>query len=244
MGAPEEMGDIERLQDLVADMADIKGFLDGMTGLAAAALSRSSGARVECAVTLRRRKRSVTVGGSSLDAVHLDGIEQRLGDGPCLQALRTGVPVLLGDLGSDLRWPEFRREMMAKGFRSTLGIPLDAGGNAEAVLDFFASIPGLFTDEAVMDAKRFADVAGRVLRMGLRIAAAELRAGDLESAMESRTAIDLARGILMAQNRCSPEVAFDILRNVSSNRNQKLHDIAEKLVSTIGGPSGRLHFDE
>lgn len=244
MGAPEEIDDLERLQDLVANMADIRGFLEGMTGLAAAALSRLSGARIECAVTLRRRKRSDTVAGSSLDALLLDGIEQRLGDGPCLHALRTGSPVLMTDLGTDPRWPDFRREVMAKGFHSTLGIPLDAGGNAEAALNFFARDPALLTEETVRDAGRLADVAGRALRLGLRIAAAELRAADLESAMDSRTSIDLARGILMAQNRCTPEAAFDILRKVSSNRNRKLHDIAESLVTGIGGSPGRLHFDE
>ncbi|MEE2522342.1 GAF and ANTAR domain-containing protein [Pseudarthrobacter sp. J75] len=242
MGTPD-IDDLERLQDLVADMDDIKGFLDGMTALAACTLSRMSGARVECAVTLQRRKRPDTVAGSSADALLLDGIEHRLGDGPCLQALRTGAPVLMGDLNVDPRWPVFRAEMIAKGFRSTLGIPLDVDGSASAVLNFFATEPGHFTDSSVDDAARFAEVASRALRLGLRIAAAELRANDLEAAMDSRTSIDLARGILMAQNRCTPESAFEILSQASSHRNRKLRDIAEGLVAGVGGAPEPLHFD-
>ncbi|WP_457962378.1 GAF and ANTAR domain-containing protein [Arthrobacter sp. D1-29] len=243
MDTPEEMDDFERLQDLVAEMEDIKGFLEGMTGLAAAAMTRASEARIECAVTLQRRKRPATIAGSSDDAILLDGIEQRLGDGPCLLALRTGATVLLGDLSSDSRWPEFRQELAAKGFRSALGVPLDLGKNASSVLNFFASDTGVFTQESIEEAQRFADVAGRALRLGLRIAAAELRAEDLASAMESRTTIDMARGIIMAQNRCTGEEAFDILRRVSSTRNEKLHDIAGGVVAGVAGPPKAMHFE-
>lgn len=243
MASPEEADDVERLQELVGGMADIRGFLEGMTALAAAALGRRSGARVECAVTLLRRKKSDTVAGSSADAVLLDGIEQRLGDGPCLEALRSGVPVLLTDVAVDSRWPEFNRELLEKGFRSTLGVPLELAGHSAAVLDFFGTSAGVFTAEMIQDAERFADVAARALRLGLRIATAELRAEDLEAAMDSRTSIDLARGILMAQNRCTPELAFEILRRASTSRNQKLRDVADGLVAGVGGAPGPTHFD-
>ena len=243
MDIPEEMDDLERLQDLTTEMGDIKGFLDGMTGLAADALSRACGARIECAVTLHRRKRSATIAGSSDDAIILDGIEQRLGDGPCLEALHTGVPVLLGDAVSDPRWPEFGLELADKDFRSALGVPLELGGNASAVLNFFAVHTGVFTKERIADAQRFADLAARALRLGIRIAAAELRADDLTAALDSRTAIDLARGIIMAQNRCTAEEAFEILRRVSSNRNEKLHVVAGGVVAGIAGTTGTAHFE-
>ncbi|WP_458114313.1 GAF and ANTAR domain-containing protein [Arthrobacter sp. R1-13] len=243
METPEEMDDFERLQDLVAEMRDIKGFLDGMTGLAGEALTRASGTRIECAVTLQRRKRPNTIAGSSDDAIILDGIEQRLGDGPCLQALRTGTPVLLGDASSDPRWPDFAQELADKGFRSALGVPLDLGGNASAVLNFFAVDTGIFTEGMVAEAKRFADVAGRALRLGIRIAAAEVRAEELTAALDSRTVIDLARGVIMAQNRCTADEAFEILRLASSNRNEKLHDVAGGVISGISGTSGKTHFE-
>ncbi|MFE5837459.1 hypothetical protein [Arthrobacter sp. NPDC056493] len=54
---------------------DVKGFLEGMTRYASATLSRVTGAQIECAVTLHRRKRSVTIAGSSDTAILLDGVE-------------------------------------------------------------------------------------------------------------------------------------------------------------------------
>jgi AmiR/NasT family two-component response regulator len=49
----------------------------------------------------------------------------------------------------------------------------------------------------------------------------------------------------MAQNQCSPEEAFKNLRAASSHRNEKLHTVAESIVSHLSGTSiTNLQFDE
>ena len=242
MGVSEEVEDSDRLQDLVADMEDMKSLLDGTTGLAAAALSKLTGVPIECSVTLRRRRRPATIAGSSDRAILLDGIEQRLGEGPCLEALRTGAPVLLECGQADKRWLEFQRELTNNGFTSVLGIPLELGKNASAALDFFAAATGAFTEETIQDADRFGFVTSKALRLGLRIATAEIRAGDLTAALNHRHAINTACGIIMAQNRCTEEEVFNILKGVSSTRNQKLHDVAQGVVEGFGG-APQAHFD-
>jgi len=60
---------------------------------------------------------------------------------------------------------------------------------------------------------------------------------------ESRTAINLACGVIMAQNRCSQAEAMDILTKVSSNRNQKLRDVAAELIEQLTGDRVKTHFD-
>lgn len=87
--------DFEQLVDLIAATEDIKSVLEGLTGFAADMMSKATKTPIEAAVTLRRRKRTATIGGSSDRAVVLDRIEQALGDGPCVTALDKGVPVLL-----------------------------------------------------------------------------------------------------------------------------------------------------
>lgn len=242
MNTPE-VSATERLQELVAGMDDIKDLLDGMTGLAAAALTKLTGVRIECSVTLHRRKRPATIAGSSDQAILLDGIEQRIGDGPCLQALQTGNPVLLNNVSTETRWPAFRRELEDKDFSSVLGIPLMLGNNSSAALALFAAKAGAFTPETIKNTELFGEVAARALRVGLRIAAAELQADDLTAALDHRTAIDMARGIIMAQNRCTGEEAFNILRSASNARNQKLHDTALTVVSSIAETPGAAYFE-
>jgi AmiR/NasT family two-component response regulator len=53
---------------------------------------------------------------------------------------------------------------------------------------------------------------------------------ELNEALASRDVIGQAKGILMAQARCGPDKAFDILRQESQRRNVKLRDVAVGLV--------------
>lgn len=232
-----------QLQDLLMGTGNVEDFLNRLAEFSAATLSRYSGADIECGVTLQRRKRSMTVAGSSPRAVMLDRIEHAIGDGPCIAALRTKSVVLLADVDTDPRWPDYQRELAAQGCYSTLGVPLEIGEDASAALNFFASTKGVFTEEIIKEAAGFADLAGRSLRLAVRIGTAQSRAEDLQSAMESRTSIDLACGVVMAQNRCSQEEAMAILTKVSSNRNQKLRDVAADVLRNLTKAEVRTHFE-
>jgi AmiR/NasT family two-component response regulator len=47
--------------------------------------------------------------------------------------------------------------------------------------------------------------------------------------------IDQALGILMAQQRCSADEAFALLRTHSQNNNRKLRDVAADLITRVTG---------
>lgn len=82
-GAVEDWSaDSQQLADLLVASEDIKAFLDGLAVLGASVMSRVTEIRIECAVTLERRKRISTIGGSSDKAMVLDRIEQTRGRGP------------------------------------------------------------------------------------------------------------------------------------------------------------------
>ncbi|MFD7667135.1 ANTAR domain-containing protein [Streptomyces sp. NPDC059788] len=57
----------------------------------------------------------------------------------------------------------------------------------------------------------------------------------LRRAMQTRPAIDLARGILMATFSLSPEAAWAVLVTASQNTNTKLHRLAQDLVNSVQG---------
>jgi AmiR/NasT family two-component response regulator len=58
---------------------------------------------------------------------------------------------------------------------------------------------------------------------------------DLKAAMASRRFIDQALGIIMGQQSCDADTAFDLLRRTSQNSHRKLRDVAIDLVTEIGG---------
>jgi hypothetical protein len=232
-----------QLQDILIGADNVDGFLEGLAGFAASTLSGLAGTAIECAITLKRRRHTSTVAGSSPRAVELDHIEQRVGDGPCIRALFTMAPELLNDVNTDDRWPEYQKRLAENGVYSTLGIPLDIGEGASAALNFFGPAPGVFTPELFDRAVGFGELASRTLHLSVRIGAAQARAQNLEAAMQSRTAIDVACGVIMAQNRCSQKEAMEILTKVSSNRNQKLRDVAMELLGRLSGSAVETHFE-
>lgn len=234
--------DYEQVCNLVAEMEDLKGLLGGVTAMAATAMTQRAGTRVECSVTLYRPKRPATTAGSDDEAIMLDNEGHRMG-GPGFAALRTGEPKVL-DSPDDVRWSAFAKELSDSSFGSVFAVPLDLHRSASAVMNLFAVQPGAFTEETTQDAHQFADMAGLALRMALRIAEAELKASDLNAAMTHRTAINMAQGIIMAQNRCSSREAFAFLQKASSTRNEKLHDVSRAVIARITDVSPDTFFDD
>ncbi|MBP1138033.1 GAF domain-containing protein [Arthrobacter sp. PvP023] len=232
-----------QVQDLVINSQDVNRFLAEFCELSADSLSRTLGQDVSCAVTLNRHHRTTTAAWSNPEARLFDEIQQNYGDGPCLHAMSTGTTVLVRDTRADSRWPEYGLAVASLGQLSMLGVPLTLDSGASAALNVFAPAPDVFRTAAIQKAELFALQAEKALRLAVRISVQQQLAEDLRSAMESRTAIDLAAGIIMGQNRCSQSEAMAILTKASSGRNLKLRVVAEKLVQSFTPGSPSTHFE-
>lgn len=245
-----EAGDIggetsiaEQLQDLVLDSVDVGDFLFELSDYSSL-LASAGGDRLECAVTLFRRRKPLTGGGNTPRARALNEIQERIGEGPCLTALVEERTVVVDDVATDPRWPRYRKELMQENVRGVLAVPLVLEHGASASVNFFSETPGRFTAEIVAAAQEYAVHAQRALRLAVRIGAKTQLADDLEQAMKSRTAIDVAVGVIMGQQRCSQTDAFAILGRAASSRNQKLRYVAEELLAKLSGNPVKTHFDQ
>jgi AmiR/NasT family two-component response regulator len=54
----------------------------------------------------------------------------------------------------------------------------------------------------------------------------------MRRAMETRAVIEQAKGILVAQQHCTPEQAFELLTRLSQTTHRKLRDCAADLVTS------------
>lgn len=233
------------LQDLVIDSADVTEFLQELTERTARELAGTIPG-IQTAVTLLRDRRTRTAAASTAEARFLDEIQHVHGQGPCLEAMHTGGSVVVHDARSETRWPVYCRAVAEAGQYSILGVPLALDEGASAALNLFAPAPNSFPGPCVEVCEKYADHAGKALRLATRVSTRDLLIGDLRAALESRTVIDTAAGIIMAQNRCTHPQAIAVLRRASANRNQKLRDLAGDLVRTISPASTAppaTHFD-
>ncbi|MFJ4028518.1 GAF and ANTAR domain-containing protein [Paenarthrobacter sp. NPDC089989] len=233
----------EQLQDLVIDSEDVGGFLGELAVFSADSVSATVGLSVLCGITLSRRRKALTVAGNSHEARLIDEVQRTFGDGPCLEAMRTHTTVLVEDTATEERWPDYCSVIADRGHLSVLCVPLELDEGATAALNFFAPQAHIFDQATIRNCELYASQAERSLRLAVRIGTKQQHADDLRDAMASRTAIDLACGIIMGQNRCSQAEAFGILKKASNGRNQKLRDVAEAMIKAVAGTAAVMHFE-
>lgn len=237
-------GVASRLQDLILETSDAEEFSKELAVFSASLLA-PSGSEVYCNVTVVRHKKPIVVGSSTPRAKKMDELQFAFGDGPSLSAMRTGTTMHVPDLSKEHRWPEYAQAVALQGVGSILSVPLPMEGESSAALNIYSSRAHGLSGEDIARAELFGEQSAKTLKLELRLARLQDAKNNLEAAMKNRTAIDIAVGIIMAQNRCSQESAMTILRKASSSRNVKLRDIAAGIVESIS-PNNRLrtHFDE
>lgn len=155
----------------------------------------------------------------------LDDLQYSLNEGPCVDALRQEHVVAAPNIKNDQRWPRY----VAAAIRDT---PLKAQLAVQLYLDEDSSLGGLnlystqrydIDPDAESIARLFAAHAAAALGKAHEITG-------LSSALETRTVIGKALGILMERYQMNEERAFAFLSRASSNGNIKLRDVAQELV--------------
>ena len=155
----------------------------------------------------------------------LDHLQQKLGDGPCVNAARHQSIFRIKDTGRDERWPQFSAEAMRLNVRSMLCVPLWIDERSLGALSLYAGQVAAFTDLHERVTTLLATFAA------LALAEAQ-RAGQLHDALDNRDVIGQAKGILMERHGISADAAFSVLARVSQAGNRKLAEIARHLVQT------------
>ena len=240
------------LLDLVSGTHNLGESLDVLAAAAVRTIVRAAGLRIECGVVVHQPKRNSAVTGTSGGVVELLEWEQKAGEGPLHEVLDGHHPVAVLQRNGDFRWPRYSTQLQMAGFGSARGIRLriatDADGagtgpaDAPAALALFAQDAKAFPLQVISEARSFAGLAAKSLEVAVSLHSARSTATDLRSALDSRTSINVACGVIMAQNRCSYHEAFAILAKASSHRNIKVRRVAEDILDKLPEGPPRAHF--
>jgi GAF domain-containing protein len=157
----------------------------------------------------------------------IDRLQNKTGEGPCLEASTDQVVQVDNDISRESRWPELARLVVERTpVRAMLAVPLIDEGRRTGALNVFADRPGAFDAESVSQAAILASFAS----VALAGARQSERAAQLQEGLATNREIGAAIGILMATHGISSEDAFDMLSNASQRLNRKLRDIATGIV--------------
>ena len=149
-------------------------------------------------------------------AMTVDEWQYQQGHGPCLAAAAANITVTVPDMAGESRWPAWVDRAIDAGVHSCLSIGLPLRECVSGAVNVYAGKPHAFDDDAVVLAETFGGYAAVAMANAHLYNSATL-ADQAHAAMDSRAVIEQAKGIVMADRRCSAEEAFRILTKVSQD---------------------------
>ena len=186
-------------------------------------------------ISLVERDRILTPAASTQKLRELDELQYELGEGPCRESIRSHATIIIEDLHTDPRWPKWGHVMSEQlGIRSSLSFRLfTRPDDTWGALNVYSCTPSSFTEQDVLHGQVIAAMSAVVL-------ARSINDEHLARALETRTVIGQATGMVMERYGLDAQTAFNVLRRLSSQDNRKLRDLAQQVVADRALP----HVDE
>ncbi|MER7363673.1 GAF and ANTAR domain-containing protein [Nonomuraea wenchangensis] len=203
----------------------MESVLRGLTTALAAGVPGCAGASAE-----HWRDQRVIVSGSHSELIMLVEGEREVGEGPSVEARKSGARASVSDVLTDGRWPRYDALATRWGVRSALAVPIDVA-QAQLVVGLYSVRPGAFSPQG---AHSLTDMLTEQLGVAMAnmwdFEEVRTDAAQLQEALAGRALIDQAKGIIMQTSGCTAEDAFEELRRISQHHQVKVADLARLLV--------------
>ncbi len=138
------------------------------------------------------------LGASDDGALRIEELQFRTGEGPCLDAHRSGHAVVEADLARTSRWPMFTPEALSGGIAAVGALPLRVGSAGFGALDLYRDEPGSMTPGMLADAQVVADIA-TALVLDFQAGATHGLDSVIEDLFEHRVVVHQATGMASVQ---------------------------------------------
>jgi hypothetical protein len=194
-----------------------------------------------CALVLMSGAESASMlAGAGRHARTVAGLQMELGEGPCLQAYASGVPVFLPDLTAENanRWPVFAAAALAVGVQAEFSLPLTVGPGGIGTLDLCRDRPGMLSEDHLADALVAADIARDAVLYQQYVPSDPGLVGLLATVGTDRIVVHQATGMIAAQLEDTTANALARLRAAAFASGRSIYDIAQDVVER------RVRFDE
>jgi hypothetical protein len=163
----------------------------------------------------------------------LEDLQDTLGEGPAVEALRRGTSVLVADLAaSDGRWPGFTPAATDEGVRAVVVLPLRMGAADLGTLAMYRNEVGPLDDGQFRDAWVLAEAATVLLLLSSPgqepVAASDWVLGDQS---RFRAVVHQAVGVTMVQLDVGPRDAFARICAHAFATNTPIGEVAAQIVA-------------
>src|SRR5487761_519241 len=160
----------------------------------------------------------------------------QVNEGPCLDCFHSGEAIIDRVLNEvEDAWPLFSARALEQGFHSVYCLPMRLRGRVIGALNFFRVDSISLDSEDVVVAQGLADVATIAILQHQTFVDAKVLNSQLSNALNSRIAIEQAKGMISQATNCDMHEAFNRLRAHARNHNLRLTALANAIVD------GKVH---
>jgi GAF domain-containing protein len=232
------------LDELSIAVARIQGLLlteekvDWAVRLLARAIRVSVPGTTGAGVSLLDSRGKRTSSGSTDEIVtRADALQYELGQGPCLTAWASEETVIVPDITTDPRWPDWTKAVKNLPIHSVASAPLIADHGCIGALKVYSNRTDAFGQETGQVLELFAAPAATLLD-NIRTSEAPHRISEaLASSLHARDQINRACGILMQRHALTEEMARAELMRRARHQGITLGEISAELIAGIPASS-------
>lgn len=215
------------LADTLVDEFDVLELLHTLTERSVELLNADAAG----IILIDQRGQLQVVASTSHEARGLEVFELQASEGPCVDCIKTGEPVVNVDLReAESRWPNFRPAATAAGYRSTHAIPLRLRTQVIGAMNLFCVHQSTLSDDDLSVAQALSDIATIGLLQERAVREHELLAEQLQAALNSRILVEQAKGALSERAQVDVDEAFRMIRDYSRKTRQPLSVVAAAVI--------------
>ena len=212
----------------LADAADAVDFLSGL------AVDTSRLLDVESTGILLADQHGVlhVIAASSEATRSLEVFQLQRDEGPCLDCYHSGAPVSVSDLRAEApRWPSFAAAAAEAGFASVHAVPMRLRHTVLGAVGLFGSGTGALATADLRLGQALAYVAAVALVQERAAADTATINAQLRRALDSRVALEQAKGVLAQRGDLDMDQAFTVLRRYARDHDVPLTDVARAVTT-------------
>ena len=177
-----------------------------------------------------------TFGSSGESSRRLDSLQFTYGEGPCLDAVRGGAPMLVADLDdpAETRWPAFTAAVLRAGVSAVFALPVSLTSTPVGALDLYRGRPGQLDEQALTGGLLAAELAALPLLDALAAHRGVLRRRQEDAwtqlASLARVEVYQASGMLVGALDIDPTEALVRLRAYAFTHDMTAAEVAWQIV--------------
>ena len=163
---------------------------------------------------------------------HLEELQIKHGEGPCIDAFEEKELIHAADLAAEDRWPDFSPAAVDRGLRAVLASPIPYNQMAIGVVTVFSSEVHPWSPEGELALVAFTDLAALTIANTMQSEQRGELAEQLQRALDARVLIEQAKGAMVARDGVTPGEAFERMRRQARAERRRVVEVAREILIT------------